>query len=179
MQHRPYKTAVASARMKDKVWVGHETDLLVLLPYQADMNTLHELFRTPASKQGAKTKRVWCINQSKELPGLAICDNVLFSHASLGCDTTSRLFGLGKGLAVKKVKNDAVLYEHATVFSQAQQVSRGGHIATREKALVSLYVGVKEETLDALRYRQFCYTVLKSSSLVKPQTLPPTSADAE
>ena len=52
-------------------------------------------------------------------------------------------------------------------------------IAAGEKAPVSLYGGVNEETLDALRYRQFCYTVLKSSSLVETQTLPPKSAAAE
>ena len=33
-----------------------------------------------------------------------ICRNMLFIHAILGCDTTSSVFGIGKGLALKKIK---------------------------------------------------------------------------
>ena len=171
------QTAVASTRMKDTVLVGDDTDLLVLLLHHADMNT-HELFLAPEPKQASKTKRVWCIKQSKELLGPVICDNLLFIHAILGCDTTSRLFGLGKGLAVKKMKNDALFYEQAKVFNQTQQMAREDIIAAGEKAIVSLYGGVKEETLDTLRYRRFCDKVSKSTSPVEPQTLPPTSAAA-
>ena len=29
--------------------------------------------------------------------GEGICDNILFLHAILGCDTTSRLYEIGKG----------------------------------------------------------------------------------
>ena len=31
--------------------------------------------------------------------GRAVCNDVLFEHAILGCDTTSRVFSTGKGLA--------------------------------------------------------------------------------
>ena len=34
-----------------------------------------------------------------------VCDNLLFIHVILGCDSTSCLFGIGKGMALKKVNN--------------------------------------------------------------------------
>lgn len=138
----------------------------------------HELFLAPEPKQAAKSKRIWCIKQSRQLLGPKICDNLLFIHAILGCDTTSRLFGLGKGLAVKKVKTDAMFYKQAQVFNQGQVASKDTIVAG-EKALVSLYCGAKEEGLDSLRHRRFCDKISKSTSPVEPQTLPPTSAAAK
>ena len=81
----------------------------------------HELFMAPEPKQSTKKKRVWCIKQSRELLGRKLCDNLLFVHAISGCDTTSRLFGLGKGVAVKKIENDPVFYTQSLVFSQPGQ----------------------------------------------------------
>ena len=172
------QTAVASATTKDTVLVGDDTDLLVLLLHHADMNA-HELFLAPEPKQASKKRRVWCIQQSKELLGPAICSYMLFIHAILGCDTTSRLFGLGKGLAVKKVKNDALFCKQAKVFSQSHPTAKKEIVAAGEKALVALYGGAKEEGLDSLRYKRFCGKVTKSTSPVEPQTLPPISAAAK
>ena len=33
----------------------------------------------------------------KEALGVTVCNNILFIHAIAGCDTTSSLFGTGKG----------------------------------------------------------------------------------
>ena len=81
-------TAVASARHKETVLIGDDTDLLVLLLHHAEMDA-HEVF----------LKHIWCIRQSKQLLDPDVCDHILFIHAILGCDVTSRLCGLGKGLA--------------------------------------------------------------------------------
>ena len=57
-------------------------------------------------------------------------------------------------MALKKVKNDTSFLEQAKVFSQSQEnVGKGIIIAAGEKALVSLYGGEKDESLDMLRYR--------------------------
>ena len=95
------QTAIASARTKDTVLVGDDTDLLVLLLHHADLNA-QELFLAPEPKKATKTRQIWCIKQTKELLGPKVCDNLLFIHAILGCDFTSRLFGIGKGMALKK-----------------------------------------------------------------------------
>ncbi len=52
-------------------------------------------------------------------------------------------------------------------------------IAAGEKALVCLYNGKPGDNLDALRYKRNCEKVATSNSLVKPQSLPPTSAAAK
>ena len=47
-------------------------------------------------------RRVWDMKVVKTKLGEGICDNILFLHAILGCDTTSRLHEIGKGTAIKK-----------------------------------------------------------------------------
>ncbi|XP_076040893.1 uncharacterized protein LOC143025304 [Oratosquilla oratoria] len=170
------QTALAFARTRDTVLIGDDTDLLVLLLYHADM-TANELFLVSESKQATKSRRVWCIKQSKESLGPQICDHLLFVHAVLGCDTTSRPFGLGKGLAVKKVKTDSLFREQSEMFHKSEQTPED-ITAAGEKALVSLYGGTREEGLDSLRYKRFCDEISKSTSSVEPQTVPPTSAAA-
>ena len=94
------QTAVASARSKETVIIG---DLLVLLLNHAEINA-HDLFLASESKQGSSQNKIWCIKQSQELLGIDLCNNIIFIHEILGCDTTSRLYGLGKGLALESLK---------------------------------------------------------------------------
>ena len=49
-------------------------------------------------------------------------------------------------------------------------------IAAGEEALIILYNGKVERSLDSLRYKRYCDKVASSSSYVHPQTLPPTSS---
>jgi hypothetical protein len=170
------QTAVASSRSQDTVLVGDDTDLLVLLLHHVEVDS-HELFFAPEPKQSSKKNRIWCVKQTKESIGPFVSENILFAHAVLGSDTTSRPFGLGKGLAVNKLRNDAEFRQLAEIFIKPGQemdtITEAG-----EKALVALYGGDKEEGLDALRYRRFSEKVMKSSVHVEPQMLPPSSAAA-
>ena len=98
------QTTIASAQTKDTILVGDDTDLLVLL-HHADIDS-NDIFVSPENtktSKASKTKKVWCIKQCKALLGSKLCEHLLFMHAILGCDTTSHLFGLGKGIVVKKV----------------------------------------------------------------------------
>ena len=105
-------------------------------------------------------------------------DNILFAHAILGCDTISRPFGLGKGLVVNKLRNDAIFRQQAEIFMKSghdvDKVTEAG-----EKVLVALYGGERSEKLDILRHRRFCEKVMKGNVHVEPRTLPPTSAAAK
>ena len=47
---------------------------------------------------------------------LFTCKHIL--HALLGCDITSRLFGVGKGTVVKKFKVNSCLQQAANVFDE-------------------------------------------------------------
>ena len=111
-------TAIASARHKETVLIGDDTDLLVLLLHHAKMDA-HEVFLKSEPKKSAQQKKYGAfIRQSKQLLGPDVCDHILFIHAILGCDVTSRLFGLRKGLAVKRTKSDFQFCQQPKVFNQ-------------------------------------------------------------
>ena len=65
----------------------------------------------------------------------------------MGCDTTSRLFGIGKGSILKKFKvNSSLQQAELFLILFFQLIAFAG-----EKALVAMYDGKKDETLNALR----------------------------
>ena len=78
-------------------------------------------------------------------------------HAVCGCDTTSHLFGPGKGAALKKIQTEFIFREQARIFcdgASATRVEEGG-----ETAIVSLHGGRLDETLDSLHCRKFAKKV--------------------
>ena len=150
--------------------------MLVLLLNRAEMDS-HEVFLKSEPNKSAQHNTIWCIMQSKQSLGPDVCNHILFIHAILGCDVTSRLFGLGKCLAVKRIKSDFQFCQQAKAFNQIGQ-AKEDIIVAGERALVPLYGGAKEEGLDVLRYRRFCDKIYKGTSRVEPRTLPPTSAAA-
>ena len=82
------ETIVQSAMSCETTPVGDDTDLLVLLCVHVKEDYC-EVFFTPEVSSGTKKSP------------RAVCNNVLFAHAILCCDTTSRVFSMGKGLALK------------------------------------------------------------------------------
>ncbi|KAJ8018328.1 hypothetical protein HOLleu_43742 [Holothuria leucospilota] len=97
---------------------------------------------------------------------------------SLGCDTTSRLYRLGKGLSLKHIRTDVCFRAQAKVFldgrSTMEDTAKAG-----ESALVSLYKGSAGDTLDKLRLVRFQQKVATSASCVRPENLPPTLSAAK
>lgn len=170
------KTAVDMAESKDTIVIGEDTDLLVLLCYHANLNSHKILFRTE-TKQGARKIHVWDITNTKTKLTDDTCKLLPFVHALSGCDTTSRMFGLGKGQVLKKAKNDDYFKQQADIFMSSDDKEVIAKAGT--EAISCLYGGVPCEGLDLLRYRKFASKVANSSSVVEVQTLPPTSAAAK
>ena len=108
--------AVQSAKSITTVLVGDDTDLLVLLCYHADTRA-RDLFFIPQPKQSSTSRKIWNIKKIKAALGPETCANILYVHAILGCDTTSGIHGIGKGLALKKIMKDALFQEQAEVFN--------------------------------------------------------------
>ncbi|CAH3175055.1 unnamed protein product, partial [Porites evermanni] len=71
-----------------------------------------------------------------------------------GCDTTSRVHGIGKAAALKKYANSLHFREQAKVFNSPST------------------------KLDGMRYQRYCEKLATNSSQIQPQNLPPTSAAA-
>jgi hypothetical protein len=99
-------------------------------------------------------------------------------YAILGCDTTSRLYGIGKGAALKKFAIIETFLYQTKVFDTAS-ASTADVVAAGENALVCLYNGKPEEGLDSLRHKRLCEKVATSTSHVQTQSLPPTAAAAK
>jgi len=99
---------------------------------------------------------------------------MLFVHAFTGCDTTSRIFGVGKNSVFQKVmKGDSSLRSCARAFTTPGQstdvIVQAGH-----KAMVLLFSGKGADTLTVLRHTILTQKVVSAVSFVTPERLPPT-----
>ncbi|KAG1683759.1 hypothetical protein GQR58_009762 [Nymphon striatum] len=101
-----------------------------------------------------------------------VLEHLPFVHTIAWCDTTSRLFGIGKGVPLKKIKDDTEFGKQAEVFSK--QSTKEEVKVAGENALLCLYGGGVKNTLDSLRMRKYRNMVIKSLSNVQIQKLPPT-----
>jgi hypothetical protein len=156
--------------------IGEDTDLLVLLCHHAELDSPHDLFFIP--KTSPSSAKVWNIKKTKRALGEDVCLSILVLHAILGCDTTSRIHGIGKGIALKACEEKSVFRQQCSVFMNAQ-AKQPDIILAGEKALVTLYGGKPGDTLDALRYSRFCQKVASATSFLQPENLPPTSSAAQ
>jgi hypothetical protein len=102
---------------------------------------------------------------------------LLFIHGLLGCDTTSSIYGFGKGmpLALKNVSLCRRLFKEADIFldptANINDVRQAG-----ESAMAIVFGAKSRTSLNDLRYQLFCKKIAKKNKYVQPCTLPPTSA---
>ena len=137
-------TTIESSKRQATVLVRDDTDLLVLLLY-------HDIYFKPEAKKSVKKIRCWTIKHAKAKLGPLICDNILFLHAILGCDSTSRLFGIGKAKILKFAENEE-FNQTAQVFHNSES-QKEEMVACGEKALVMIYGGKTGENLNELRFK--------------------------
>ena len=108
-------TAIEHSQRTDTAVIGDHTDLLVLLLYHG-AKTNHKLFLFNQGKNGKKGK-CWDIFQILNILIAEVCNSLLFIHAVLECDTTSRLHGIGKGGTLKlAISNNRDFFEAANIF---------------------------------------------------------------
>ena len=141
------------------------------------MQEKYNIFLKNEPKKG-KNGRVWDINLIQTCLGPDFCRRLLFALAILGCDTTSQLNGLGKGLALRKLESDFDFQKAADVFLQNnsthEEIREAGEIA-----LVLLYGGTRECDLNVHRFNTFQRKVATATTFVHPKDLPPTSNAAK
>ena len=95
------KTAVGSSHQHSTTLIGEDTDLLILLLHYADTDPdIKDLYFR--SDKTCATK-VHDINRLKAIIGPDIRSQLFFVHAFTGCDSTSRIFSIGKKTAFKKL----------------------------------------------------------------------------
>ena len=164
------QTAKEKAESSPVVVVGEDTDILVLLIHYAS-STQHQIFMR--SSATSTTKKIWNIRKAATALGSYACRVLPVVHAITGCDTTSRLFGVGKGSAMKEIRSNIDLRDSMDVFmrtSPKEEVIKAG-----EDIIVHLYKGIPHEGLDFLRFRLFGRKTVFGTKVLQVQKLPPTS----
>ena len=105
------------SKSKTTLLIGEDTDLLVLLLHHS--SDCVGLFMTSTPKANASTPpKVWNITEVQNVLKPSLCKILPIIHAISGCDTTSRIDGIGKGTALKKVKyiNNSLKFDWDTKF---------------------------------------------------------------
>lgn len=129
-----------------------------------------------SDKKSKDKIRVYNINKLKGCLGPQLCANLLYIHSFTGCDTTSRIFGMGKKQLFQKfVKGDINLESCASAFLKPGQtigaIEETGHLS-----MVLLFGGKPTDSLRSLRYTVLKKKITSASSFVAPARLPPTAS---
>ena len=161
--------AVNMAVSKVTYVIAEDTDILVLLCHHMKPNS--QALCMVSQKPNMKHP-IWNIGEICSQLGEECCKCFPFMHALCGCDTTSRLNNIGKGVVLKK---QSALFECAAPFlsdkSTHEEIREAG-----ERALIHVYnSGSDCESLDELRKKKFQGKVIKSLKSVEVKDLPPTS----
>ena len=165
------KTAIRSSEVQPTVLIGDDTDLLCLLLYHSTEN--NEIYFTAEQKSNMEKPKIWDIKATKQKLGEDICKRILLVHALLGCDTTSRVFGVNKATAFKVLKNKDFCIT-ADVFLSNN--SKPDDVITAGEELLLIVLGAKgEKSLDDFRQVKFSQKLATSTRVVLPETLGPTS----
>jgi hypothetical protein len=131
--------ALKVAETCDTVVVADDTDLMILLCHHAISNH-KKLYFHPEAKSGQQQPYMdnMDIHKARSELGDQVCRDLLFVHAILGCDTTSRLFGFGKAVGLKLIQTNQTFIEQAKVFNRAG-CTQNEVAAAGEKAILCLY----------------------------------------
>ena len=107
-----------------------------------------------------------------------VCQCILFLHALTGCDTTSRINGLGKGQAFKKVKANPTFFKtiSASFLMNSPIPSKELLSSKGEEALACFFGAQPCEGLDLLIFRKFVTKTSRAKEHVQVNSLPPTYA---
>ena len=106
-----------------------------------------------------------------------MCEAILLIHALLGCDTTSRLYSIGKCVVIQRFKREESFKRLTKIFSNPAS-SREDVISAGEKLLLIVYGAKGDTILDKLHLTKFCEKLALSMKVVSLESLPPTSASA-
>ena len=148
------ETAIKLAEQKDTCIIGSDTDLLILSVNSVyKSNNLKKLYIRSETKSNIQ-ERTWLIQELVNKLGDVCCKYILFSHAFLGCDTTSHVFGFGKPQILKMFDSEDFV-KIAEIF-QSPNSSKEEITVAGEKCFLMLYKSTHlTNSLNELRYIRF------------------------
>ena len=99
---------------------------------------------------------------------------IIFLH---GCDTTSAVFGQGKGAILKLIATSRPAQNIVDMF-MSEDATQEDISTAGLKLFVFMYNGSSCDSLNNLRYTKYMNLLAKSQQLLKPEVLPLTERDA-
>ena len=169
------KAAIKASQHQPTTLIGEDTDLLILLLYYADTNNKGLYFRSDKST----VPKVYDISEMKQVLGSDLCSQLLFIHAFTGCDTTSRIYNVGKKSAFQKLANgELTIQTCANAFLLPNQ-TKNVIEDLGSKVMAVMFGGKSTDSLASLRYNLFSKRIISAKSFVTPERLPPTESSTK
>ena len=166
------RTAVTLLKSKCNVTVvGDDTDLLVILIHMTKDMTLSRWNMFMSTKT-----HVYDVLKVRSHLGDRGTSSILLLHSFTGCDTVSRIFGIGQGrlLSIRHKLSDMLVETFYNSGSRKDDIKNAG-----EKIFfLLLNLPSTDANLDAARLRLFNSKVIKGCAAIESTSLPPTSAAA-
>ena len=169
--------AVSSSENATTTAIGEDTDLLILLLYHAK-NGGFKLYYRSDIRRGQSPNPVYDIHSIQSLLGNDTCKYLLFVHAFTCCDSTSRIFSIGKAKVFDMVMRVPELRSFASTFC-SDCCRHSDDEAAGRKVMLILYGCKTLESANALRHRMLLDKVATAKSFVTPEHLPPTDASTK
>ena len=160
--------------MRPTTLIGEDTDLLVLLLFHTDVS---ETECTELYFLSEKVKSfVYNIKVLKQVFVEAVCNDLLFLHAFTGCDSVSRVFGIGKKYGFKQIiKREKTMRDCSGLFTKPNQ-NQDVVESNGSKAMIALFNADQKDTLASIRYSMLCKKVARAKMFVTPERHPPTAS---
>ena len=147
------QTAAQSAETTNVIVIANNTDVIVLLWHYLKNKEHRVLLQGPT--------KIWDIQKLTKEVGMQ--NLILLMHAFLGCDQTSRVFGIGKGKVWKNNTMKNAFVSAASIFyqcsSRKEDVKKAG-----EDLMLAVLNRTKDVTLDAARLKVFMEKIKKTRS---------------
>ena len=151
--------------------VADDTDILVMLVHHV-VPSMSPVYFVSEAQKTAEQRRI-NISSLQQHIGAAACQQILVLHAIGGCDSTSAIYGRGKGTVMRKLTRTSAAVSYCETL-QTIDSSLPDVVAAGTQLLILLFDGKPGDTLNKLRYSTYCKLAAQSLSRPQPEKLPPT-----
>ena len=134
-----------------------DTNVLVLLCFHTPMDGML-IFRSEI-----KGRKAWNVTKIREILG-ELTKYLSVAHCFLGSGTVSRIFGMGKGTLLKKIRQRNVQRLLETFIGNTDK----NEIANADEEVLLLLMGRKETSLNEARVNKFIEKVASSKVYIEP-----------
>ena len=152
---------------------AEDTDILAMLLHHRH-DSMGKVYMISYGKKKQKSAdKVIDISKVQAKLGKDKCKKILVLHALGGSDTTSAVFGHGKGTIFSKLSSSPKLTESIDILQDpcalTDDVKRAGlHL------LIAMYGGGDSDTLGRLRHAAYTKMISTSLNRLQPERLPPS-----